>query len=94
MTYLLYRITDNAGDSGIMSQAIWLDEEGKIRIEENARPRVGVAMRVGSSIGRSYAEQDWWMTTPITEILEDYIEDDKEVVKFKTRNSVYVWRNC
>lgn len=94
MSYSLRRIRDGAGDSGNMSMALWPDAEGEngISYEDNAYPRVGVAMRVGSSYARSYSRQDWWQTTLITEIIEERTEDDgSKYVRFKTGNSEYEW---
>ena len=84
--YNLRRERDGAGDGGAMSMALWL-EDSEVKIEHNARPRVGVAMRVGSFHARSYHSQDWWQTTVITEI----IEESDHYVKFKTGNSIYEW---
>jgi hypothetical protein len=98
MRYSLEREGDGAGDRGGMSDAItpiW-DENHKLIdkiIENNARPKVGAAMRVGSIYARSYDHHDWWMTTPITEILEERTEEDgTEYVRFKTGNSEYEWK--
>jgi hypothetical protein len=88
--YTLTRERDGVGDSGGMSMALWLDDEGNLQYEKNARPRVGVAMRVGSIFARTMTAQDWWQTTPVSEILDDR----PGYVKFKTRNgSTYVWTN-
>lgn len=77
------------GDAGPMSIARWRDEKGVIQQEDHARPRVGVAMRVGSYLARSYQAQDWWQTTPVAEI----VKDTPEEVVFKTRSgSEYTWR--
>jgi hypothetical protein len=99
MAYSLYRRRDGAGDSGLMSDAvtpIW-DENGKLVdkiIEHNTRPKVGAAMVVGSPYARTYSAQDWWQTTPITEILEERIDEDgTEYVRFKTGNSEYEWKH-
>jgi hypothetical protein len=99
MPYSLYRTRDGAGDSGPMSDAVtpvW-DENGKLVdkiIEHTARPKVGAAMVVGSPYARTYSAQDWWMTTPITEILEERIsKDGTEYVRFKTGNSEYEWKH-
>jgi hypothetical protein len=83
----LVRDRDGVGDSGPMSLAIWVDDNGKEQVEHGARPRVGVQMRVGSITARSYEAQDWWQTTTITEILEE----SENQVKFKTGNSTYTW---
>jgi hypothetical protein len=89
--YSLRRESDGAGDSGGMSIAFTYDD---LETEENARPRVGVAMRVGSHFARSYNAQDWWQTTLITEILEEKTEEEGvDYVRFRTGNSVYEWRH-
>ena len=49
------------------------------------RPMVGCALRVGTMTAGTYSSRDWWMTTPITEIIS---EDDNEI-RFKTKNSTY-----
>lgn len=78
------------GDSGPLSMALSLNPETKeVKHEHNARPRVGVAMRVGSIGARSYHCQDWWQTT----LIEEIIKDTPEEVIFKTRSgSIYTWR--
>lgn len=83
----LYRIPDGAGDSGSMSIAYKVDDDGKM-IEMGNRPKVSCYMRVGSITARSYSRQDYWTTTPVIEILEER----EDYVKFKTSNSVYEWR--
>lgn len=95
MTYSLRRTRDGAGDSGPMSMAIFYDEGGNnILTEDNAVPRVGVAMRVGSIIARSYSAQDWWQTTMISKILEERTDPENPYylyIRFKTGNSEYEW---
>jgi hypothetical protein len=90
MRYSLTRLRDGAGDSGYLSTAIRVDHDAQtIHHEENARPQVGVIIRVGSVYARTYGYQDFWQTTEITEILED----TPELVTFRTKNgSVYEWR--
>lgn len=85
--YSLKRESDGAGDAGGMSMALWLDEQDEVQYQHNARPKVGVAMRVGSVYARTYQAQDWWQTSTITEILED----TETLVRFRTGNSVYEW---
>jgi hypothetical protein len=82
----MYRESDGAGDTGSVSLAIW-EEDGELKHEHGAKPRVGVQMQVGSVTARTYASQDYWQTTTITEILEE----SETRVKFKTGNSVYIW---
>ena len=89
MAYSMYRTRDHAGDSGPMSMALWKDAEtGEIHEEHNARPRVGVVMRVGSPYARSYVSQDYWQTTYIQEILAE----SSDHVRFRTGNSEYEWK--
>ena len=88
MTYWMYD-TRKRGDAGPMSIALWKDEEGTIQMERNARPRVGVAMRVGALGARTFQAQDWWQTTLIKEI----VKDTPEEVVFRTLSgSEYTWR--
>ncbi len=78
------------GDQGSFCESLHLDKNNEVVYERDARPAVGKAMRVGSSYARTMQHQDWWLTTPITEILSD---TPNEVV-FKTRSgSIYTWRN-
>lgn len=48
-------------------------------------PTVGCSLLVGSVTARSYSDQDYWLTTVVTEILEE----SKLGYKFKTQNSIY-----
>jgi hypothetical protein len=100
MTFSLYRTRDGAGDSGPMSLALSVieDEDGNRKFERDPetglivnkgnRPIIGCVMQVGSIYARTYQAQDYWMTTPITEILED----TQDYVRFRTGNSEYEWR--
>jgi len=100
MTYSLYRTRDHAGDSGGMCLGLVpvYDPEDSTKIidktfEDNARPRVGIVLRVGSHYARSYTAQDWWQTTLITEIVREWTDEDgSENVHFKTGNSEYLWK--
>jgi hypothetical protein len=88
MTYSLIKEGDNlTGDSGMMSCLVY-KKEGEIVYEHDQKPRVGCVIRVGSHYARSYAMQDWWQTSLITEILEE----KEGYVRFKTNNSIYIWR--
>jgi hypothetical protein len=87
MPYSLSRVRDGAGDSGQMCNLLW-EEDGELKVEPNGKPRVGVAVQVGSHYARTMENQDWWQTSYITEIIEE--KDD--YVKFKTGNSVYEWK--
>lgn len=58
----------------------------------NSKPRIGCMMQVGSPYARSYSAQDYWTTTPVTEIIEERQDPDgTEHVIFKTQNSTYHW---
>ena len=83
---------NHKGDSGGMSMAFWLDDERQLQYEHDAKPRVGVAMRVGSISARSFTAQDWWQTTIVEEILEEFGSDGRLNVKFRTKNSFYHWK--
>jgi hypothetical protein len=48
-------------------------------------PTIGCSLLVGSVTARSYSDQDYWLTTKVTEILEE----SKAGYKFKTENSIY-----
>jgi len=84
----LRRTSDGAGDVGARSEAIKWNEDGTFNSVVSNRPTVGCSMLVGSVTARSYSEQDYWLTTPVTEILEE----SEDYVKFKTGNSIYEWR--
>jgi len=90
--YSMYRQDDGVGDSGPLSDALYLTEDkSDVIYEHNAVPRVGVCMRVGSLTARSFTAHDWWQTSYITEILEEENSTDYHRVKFKTKNSIYIW---
>jgi hypothetical protein len=92
MNYYLRRADGVYGDSGPMCQ-ILDPKEGYHPIPNETYPRVGCGVRVGSYIARTYSMQDYWQTTPITEILEEWTDADCRGVKFKTKsNSIYIWR--
>jgi len=87
--YSLCKEDKSVGDSGGMSMALSYDNDGKVKYENDARPRVGVYMRVGSVYARTMQHQDWWQTNIITEI----VEDTENYVKFKTASgSIYEWK--
>ncbi len=88
----LRRVSDGAGDCGSMSDAIYAGKSlfnparGDVM---GHRPKVGCCMRVGSHFARTMQHQDYWTTTPVTEILEE----TETYVRFRTRNSEYEWRS-
>lgn len=102
MAYWMYALNPDGsvnsykGDSGPMSNAHRVSEDGKTleSVKHQAEPEVGHCMQVGSPYSRSYSGRDWWMTTPVTEIVSRIVLPDSSVqVIFKTKNSTYKWRN-
>jgi len=100
----LRRIPDGRGDSGARVEAIAWNEDGTFKEIVANKPTIGCSLLVGSVTARSYSRQDWWMTTVITEILEEEErtgEEDGYYCKFRTENSVYeffsgntaLWKN-
>ena len=87
----LRRISDGVGDSGARSEAIAWNEDGTFKEIVGRRPIIGCSMLVGSVTARSYASQDFWLTTQVTEILEEITEEQTDYVKFRTGNSIYEW---
>lgn len=87
--YNLRRVRDGAGDSGGMSRSYYYKLDG-IR-DDGHIPIVGNHQQVGSLNTRAYSGQDYWTTTPVTEILEEIKGDDSHYIKFRTRNSDYEW---
>lgn len=93
MSFHLRRTRDGAGDSGARSQSIKWDENGKFNKVVGYVPTIGCSMLVGSLSARTYSGSDYWLTTEVTEILEEINSDDVHYVKFKTGNSEYEWWN-
>jgi len=81
----LRRVSDGEGDSGSAVTAVRF-HEGEIEEKQTTKPIIGWSLKVGSVTAGTYSTRDWWMTTPVTEILE---EDSKGYYKFKTGNSIY-----
>lgn len=81
------RESDGVSESGSRSEAISWNEDRTFKEVVGNRPIVGCSMLVGSVTARSYANQDYWLTTVVTEI----IEDKGDYVKFRTENSIYEW---
>ena len=72
-------------EGGARVDAIKWTEDGKFDTIKGHEPIVGCALLVGSVTARSYSDSDYWVTTPITEI----VEETNEHVLFKTLNSTY-----
>ena len=72
-------------DGGARVEAIEWNEDGSLKEVKDNKPVVGCSLLVGSVTARSYSHQDYWLTTPITEI----VEENNEYTLFKTENSTY-----
>lgn len=83
----LKRLSDGKGDVGARSEAIAWNEDGTLKEIVSHKPTIGCSMLVGSVTARTYQHQDYWLTTVVSEILED----TGDYVKFKTGNSIYEW---
>ena len=92
MAFHLRRLRDGAGDSGQRSEAIVWNEDGTFKEVVSHKPTIGCSMCVGSLFARTYSN-DYWLTTQVTEIIEEIENDDVNYIKFKTGNSVYEWWN-
>jgi len=84
--YSLTRVRDGAGDSGGMLRSI--NPATAKQHGENGEVTVGCRLRCGSVYARTMQDQDWWLTTPVTAILEK--ADDNSWVKVRTLNSDYL----
>ena len=86
----LKRVSDGEGYHGSLVEAITWNDDGSFKIVAN-HPVIGCSLRVGSPFAGTYSTRDWWMTTEVTEILEESKNKEGlyEYVKFKTKNSIY-----
>jgi hypothetical protein len=72
-------------EGGARVDAIKYDANGIYEDVVGHEPIVGCSLLVGSVTARSYSQQDFWLTTEITEIIE---KTDDHII-FKTLNSTY-----
>ena len=81
-------------EQGARVEAIAWNEDKTFKEVVDSIPVVGCSVLVGSVTARSYSAQDYWLTTVVTEILEEIKDEDgmMELVRFKTDNSVYELR--
>lgn len=75
-------------DGGARSEAIRWKDNGRIDIVVGHRPTIGCSMLVGSINARTYGN-DYWLTTEVLEILEE----TENMVRFRTKNSIYIWKS-
>lgn len=84
--FSLRRERDGAGDSGLLFTPFdWKNHE---ETGETGEIIVGLGIKCGSHYARTMQYQDWWLTTPVTEIIS--ISSDQKEAKFRTGNSVYI----
>lgn len=81
-------------EQGQRVEAIAWNEDKSFKEIVDSKPVVGCSLLVGSVTARSYSVQDYWLTTRVTEIIEEKKADDGyyELIRFKTENSVYELR--
>ena len=94
MAFHLRRLRDNVEEHGGRSEAIAWKEDGTYDKVVSHIPTVGCSILVGSVTARTYANQDYWLTTKVTEIIEEKMNEEGlfEFVRFKTQNSEYIVR--
>lgn len=78
-------------EQGQRVEAIAWNEDGSFKEVVGSVPTVGCSMLVGSVTARSYSSQDFWLTTVVTEVLEEKRTEDGllEYARFRTQNSEY-----
>ena len=95
---VLYKIledgTEEFKERGGLVQAIAWNEDRTFKEVVDSKPTIGCSVLVGSVTARTFASQDYWLTTEVTEILEEEKTEDGLLVrvKFKTTNSIYELR--
>lgn len=72
-------------DGGARVDAMKYGNDGIFECVAGHEPIVGCSLLVGSVTARSYSNQDYWLTTEITEI----VKKTKKYIIFKTLNSTY-----
>ena len=87
----LKRIGDGKGQSGSIVESIAWKECGSFKEVTGGTPTVGESIRVSTRTAGMFTDQDYWLTTPVTEVikLERNEEGKLEYAMFKTENSVY-----
>ena len=82
-------------EQGQRVEAIAWNEDKTFKEIVDSKPVVGCSLLVGSVTARSYSDQDYWLTTVVTEILEEEMDAAGylKFVRFKTKNSDYILTN-
>lgn len=78
-------------ESGARVEAIEWNDDGSYKETHGGMPKIGCSVLIGSVTARSYSSQDYWLTTPVTEIIEERRNEEGllEYVRFRTKNSEY-----
>jgi hypothetical protein len=79
-------------EQGSRIDAIAWNDDGTFKEVAGHLPITGCSLLVGSISARSYSDQDYWLTSKVTEVLEEKKDDDGRFyyVRFRTKNSEYV----
>jgi hypothetical protein len=79
-------------ESGSRIDAIAWNEDGSFKEVAGHSPIVGCSMLVGSITARSYSNRDYWLTSKVTEVLEEKRDEAGlfYYIRFRTENSEYV----
>jgi hypothetical protein len=72
-------------DGGARVEAIRWNADSTFKEIAGHKPIIGCSILVGSVTARSYSNQDYWLTTPVTKILKK----TKKYIMFETENSTY-----
>jgi len=87
---ILKRLNDGLTNIGSVIESIKWNEDGTFNSIVGDRPVLGCSIRIGNTTAKMFTSKDWWLTTVVTEILEEkYHKDKLEYCKFRTENSVY-----
>jgi len=93
----LYKIHSDGSreykEAGKRIEAIAWNENGTFKEVVNRQiPVVNCSLLIGSITARTYSENDYWLTTVVTEILEESKNSEGDItsIRFKTQNSEYI----
>lgn len=85
--FSLCRESDGSGDSGSMLHPV--DWQTHKTVGETGEIIVGFSVKCGSVYARTMQNQDWWLTTPVKEILS--FDEKENICVFITESkSIYV----
>lgn len=87
----LTRLSDGEGYQGSLVESIAWNEDGSFKKVTGSKPTVGESVRVGTMTAGMFTDRDWWMTTPVTEIIKEERNEEGKLtyMMFRTENSTY-----